>query len=163
MLFRSVEPLRLRAEALVRVLDRVLGDAGLLDFHLHSNYPEIARLWRQSLLTEDELAVLPEIGGWGAALAWSYEGLQAVHEHIAAVTSRPETLTEVIASMALADQVEMLPAGLAVAVGDDAYAAINAAFEQRQNGFDTTEWLQENRGWIARGLLAGAEIGRAHV
>ena len=63
----------------------------LLDFHANAPFPEVARLWRQSLLSEAEYAVLPEIGGWGAALGWSYEGLQAAHDHIAQVTSRPET------------------------------------------------------------------------
>ena len=59
----------------------------LVEFHAHANYPEVARLWRHTLLTEEEHAVLPEIGGWGAALAWSYEGLQAAHEHLTAVTA----------------------------------------------------------------------------
>ena len=99
--------------------------------------------------------MLPEIGGWGAALGWSYEGLQAAHDHIALVTSRPETVPEIVASMALCDDLENLPAGLAVAVGADRFAEISFAFEERRPGFDAAEWLQQNRGWLARGMLAG--------
>ena len=99
--------------------------------------------------------MLPEIGGWGAALGWSYEGLQAAHDHIALVTSRPETVPEIVASMALCDDLENLPAGLAVAVGADRFAEISFAFEERRPGFDAAEWLQHNRGWLARGMLAG--------
>jgi hypothetical protein len=107
------------------------------------------------LLGEAERALLPEIGGWGAALQWSYSGLRAAHEHLAAVTSRAETLAEVVASMALCDNVETLPAGLAVAVGPDEFASISGAFEQRRQDFDQTDWLQNNRGWLARGMLVG--------
>jgi hypothetical protein len=151
----EVEPLRIRAQALLRVYERVLETPELLAFHLHANYPEIARKWRQHLLTETELAVLPEIGGWVAALAWSYQGLAAAHAHIVPFTPRAETLPEVVASMALADKVDTLPATLAVAVGERAFAEISLAFDQRRDDFDATEWLQDNRGWIARALLAG--------
>jgi hypothetical protein len=145
----------LAARALLGIYQRVLETAHLLEFHALAGFPEVARLWRHSLLSEAEQAVLPEIGGWGAAVQWSYSGLRAAHEHLAAVTSRAETLTEVVASMALCDHLETLPAGLAVAVGPDELADISAAFEERRQDFDPAEWLQNNRGWLARGMLAG--------
>ncbi len=151
----EVGPLSARAGVLINIYDRILNTFELAEFHLHATYPEVARFWRHTLLTEQERAALPEIAGWGSALAWSYEGLQAAHQHLAAVTTRAETVAEVVASMALTDQVEMLPAGLAVAVGEDRYDQIATAFEERAPGFDAAEWLQENRGWLARGLLAG--------
>ncbi|MET0692723.1 MAG: AAA family ATPase [Propionibacteriaceae bacterium] len=151
----EVGPLSTRAGVLVGIYDRILSTLELAEFHLHASYPEVARLWRHTLLTEEEQAVLPELAGWGSALAWSYEGLEAAHEHIASVTVRAETPAEVVASMALTDQVETLPAALAVAVGPGRFADIAAAFEERAPGFDAAEWLQENRGWLARGLLAG--------
>ena len=154
-LLTEVGPLRRRGEVLLGVYDRVFSSAELLDLHLGAPYPEVSRAWRHHLLSEPEYAVLPEIGGWGAALAWSMQGLHAAHERIAAVTARAETLAEVVASMALADAVETLPAGLAVAVGEERFADIGAAFEERRAGFSATDWLQENRGWLARGLLAG--------
>lgn len=151
----EVGPLAGRANVLISLYDRILGSCDLADFHLHASYPEVTRLWRHTLLSEEEHAVLPEIAGWGSALAWSYEGLQATHQHLAAVTTRPETLPEVVASMALTDNVETLPAGLAVAVGTERFTEISVAFEERRPGFDGPQWLQENRGWLARGLLAG--------
>lgn len=151
----EVGPLSARARVLINIYDRVLTTFELAEFHLHATYPEVARFWRHTLLSEEERAVLPEIAGWGSALAWSYEGLQAAHEHLAAVTTRAESVAEVVASMALTDRVETLPAGLAVAVGEVRFDEIAAAFEDRALGFDGVEWLQENRGWLARGLLAG--------
>jgi ATPase family associated with various cellular activities (AAA)/AAA lid domain len=151
----EVGPLAHRAKVLLRIYDRVLHTPDLIDFHAHASFPEVARLWRHSLLDDEEFATLPELGGWGAALAWSYEGLQAAHDHIAAVTARPESLAYVVASMALADGLDTLPAGLAVAVGAERFAEITIAFEDRRHGFDSAEWLQNNRGWLARGLLAG--------
>jgi hypothetical protein len=151
----EVGPLARRADVLIGIYDRILNDLELAEFHLHASYPEVTRLWRHNLLTEEERGALPEIAGWGSALAWSYEGLQAAHVHLAAVTTRAETLPEVVASMALTDRVEMLPAGLAVAVGPERFEQISAAFEARRLGFDRADWLQENRGWLARGLLAG--------
>lgn len=151
----EVGPLNQRAETLLGIYHRVLHIPELAEFHARAGFPEVARLWRHSLLTEEEYAVLPELAGWGAALAWSYEGLEAAHAHIAAVTARPETPAQVVASMALGDGVETLPAGLAVAVGPERFRAISAALEERSHGFDAAEWLQENRGWLARGMLAG--------
>lgn len=151
----EIGPLQERSTALMAIYRRILSSANLLDFHVSAPFPEVARLWRHSLLSEVEHAALPEIGGWGSALSWSYEGLAAAHDHLAQVTTRPETLPEVVASMALCDNVETLPAGLAVAIGADDFANISIAFEQRQVGFDAAEWLQANRGWLTRGMLAG--------
>ena len=151
----EVGPLRPRAEALLAVYARVLHTPELLDFHTSAPFPEVARLWRHSLLTEEEQQVLPEIGGWGAALSWSYQGLEAAHDHLSRVTGRAETLPEVVASMALCDDVETLPAGLAVAIGPDCFDRVTEAFESRRHGFDSASWLQANRGWLARALLSG--------
>ena len=154
-LLAEIGPLAARGRVLLEIYDRVLQTPQLSDLHARSGFPEISRLWRYSLLTEQEYAVLPELAGWAAALAWSYEGLEAAHTHISAVTARPESLHEIVASMALADGLDTLPAGLAVAVGSERFTAIAAAFEARSHGFDGAEWLQENRGWLARGMLAG--------
>ena len=151
----EVGPLSRRGRVLLGIYTRILNDRELAEFHLHASYPEITRLWRHLLLTPAQQAVLPEIAGWGAALAWSYEGLRAAHLHLAAVTNRAETLPEVIASMALTDQMETLPAGLAIAAGSDRFDEITTAFEDRRPGFEGAEWLQDNRGWLARALLAG--------
>jgi len=151
----EISPLKVRGEALLAIYDRILGSAHLLEFHVTAPFPEVSRMWRHSLLSESEHAVLPELSGWGSALSWSYRGLSAAHDHIAPVTRRAETVAEVVASMALCDNVETLPAGLVVAVGPEEFTEISAAFEQRRPGFDAADWLQGNRGWLARGMLAG--------
>jgi len=151
----EVGPLCPRAKALLGVYDRVLNDPELSSFHASAPFPEVARLWRHSLLNKEEEELLPEIGGWGAALSWSYAGLEAAHTHLSRVTSRSETLPEVVASMARCDNVETLPAGLALAVGSERFHELTTAFDERHHGFDPGEWLQSNRGWLARALLLG--------
>ncbi len=132
----EVGPLQTRALALLGIYERVLHSGNLLEYHLTAPFPEVARLWRQSLLSETELALLPEIGGWGAALKWSYAGLGAAHDHLSESTGRVETLPEVVASMALCDNLESLPATLAVAVGPEDFAEISAAHDAHRPVFD---------------------------
>ena len=151
----EVGPLRPRATALLKVYDRVLGDRELGELHATAPFPEVARVWRHRLLTEEEDGLLPEIGGWVAALAWSYAGLEAVHDHLGRVVRPHETLPEVVAAMARCDELETLPAGLALAVGEERFDAVSGAFEEGRHDFDPAEWLQGNRGWLARGLLQG--------
>lgn len=154
-LFSEVGPLHERATVVLGIYRRILESPQLRYTHLHSSLQEITRLWRHSLLTDAEHAVLPELAGWTSLLAWAYEGLAAAHDHLSQHTRRAPALAEVIACMALADQVEALPAGLAVATGPVMFEQITTEFNQHQPGFDSREWVQENRGWLARGLLAG--------
>ena len=132
----EVGPLQTRALALLGIYERVLHSGKLLEFHVTAPFPEVARLWRQSLLSETELALLPEIGGWGAALKWSYAGLGAAHDHLSESTGRIETLPEVVASMALCDNLASLPATLAAAVGPEDFDEISAAHDAFRPFFD---------------------------
>jgi len=125
----EVGPLEARAFALLGIYERVLHSGNLLEYHLTAAFPEVARLWRQSLLSETERALLPEIGGWGAALKWSYAGLGAAHHHLSESTGRVETLPEVVASMALCDNLDNLPATLAAAVGSEDFDEISAVHD----------------------------------
>ena len=86
---------------------------------------------------------------------WSLSGLDAAHEVLSRVVSRAQTVDEVIASMALHDGVDELPAALAAAAGSERFAAINAAFERLRPGFDGADWMSDNRGWLARGMVTG--------
>ena len=71
------------------------------------------------------------------------------------MVSRAQTVDEVIASMALYDVVDELPAALAAAVGQERFGQINAAFERLRPGFDKDDWMSDNRGWLARGMVNG--------
>ena len=54
----EIGPLQERGQALLGIYDRILQSANLLDFHSNAPFPEVARLWRQSLLSETEYALL---------------------------------------------------------------------------------------------------------
>lgn len=151
----EVGPLRDRARALMGIYNRVLGTKALYDFHLTAPLPEVARLWRHSLLTPAEAAVLPEIGGWSAALQWSYEGLEAAHGPLVQATGRGETVSSLIASLALCDGVEHLPAALSVAAGRADFDDIVQSHRQRRGSFDAESWLRDNRAWLAEAMLHG--------
>ena len=71
------------------------------------------------------------------------------------MVSRAQPVDEVIASMALHDAVDELPAALAAAVGSERFGAINTAFERLRPGFDGDDWMSDNRGWLARGMVNG--------
>ncbi len=151
----EVGPLRERGQALLDVYARVLESPNLLEFHLTAPIPEVARLWRQSLLTDSEHALLPEIGGWGAALQWSYDGLKAAHQRLSRAALGAESLPTIIASMALCDELDRLPATLAVAVGDADFDQVADAYAELRHHFVPADWLQQNRGWLAQCMLAG--------
>ena len=57
--------------------------------------------------------------------------------------------------MALYDAVDELPAALAAAVGSERFGTINTAFERLRPGFDRDDWMSDNRGWLARGMVNG--------
>ena len=57
--------------------------------------------------------------------------------------------------MALYDVVDELPAALAAAAGPERFGSINAAFERLKPGFDGEDWMSDNRGWLARGMVNG--------
>ena len=111
---------------------------------------------------DDEAMVFPEARGWTAHLGWSVSGLDAAHEVLSGAVSRAQTSDELIASMALYDKVDELPAALASALGRERYDRVNAAMERLQPGFDGAGWMADNRGWLARGMVNG-EIDTVRV
>jgi hypothetical protein len=86
---------------------------------------------------------------------WSLSGLDAAHQLLSSVVSRAQSADEVIASMALHDGVDELPAALAAATGPERFGSVNAAFERLRPGFDKDDWMSDNRGWLARGMVNG--------
>lgn len=154
-LFDDVEPFATRRDALRGIFERVMDDRELRLLHAFSPYPEIARLWRHDLLTDDERAVLPELGGWTDTFSWSVAGFTVVHDHLASTLERSQTSDQLLASMALADGRSALPAAAAAALGRERADAVNADMTDRYASFDTQVWLATTRDWVARGLLRG--------
>ncbi|SDD66810.1 ATPase family associated with various cellular activities (AAA) [Sanguibacter gelidistatuariae] len=154
-LFDDVAPFAPRRQALRGLFERILDDRELRMTHLFASYAEIARLWRTELLTDDERALLPEIGGWATAFSWSFAGFEAVHEHLAARVDRSESVEEIITSTALADGRSALPAAAVATLGAARAGRINAQLTQRTASFDREAWVGVTRDWIARALAAG--------
>lgn len=160
--FADVPPYAARAAALTTMVQRVLDDPELRAAHETEPWEVIAPLWREQVCHDEEAMVFPEARGWTAHLGWSVSGLDAAHEVLSSAVSRAQTSDELIASMALYDKVDELPAALASALGRERYDRVNAAMERLQPGFDREGWLADNRGWVARAMVTG-EIDTVRV
>ena len=161
-IFADVPIYSARAAALTTMVQRVLDDPELRKAHETEPWEVIAPLWREKVCTDDDAMVFPEARGWTAHLGWSVSGLDAAQEVLSSAVSRAQTSDELIASMALHDKVDELPAALAAAVGRERYDRINAAMERLHPGFDGEGWMADNRGWLARGMVNG-EIDTVRV
>ena len=153
-MFDDVPHHRQRGRTLTAMLQRVLDEPDLRRVHETGTWDNILDLWK-GLATDAEAEQVPEVRGWDAQLAWSLSGLDAVHSHLSAVVSRGESADEVIASMALYNGVDELPAALAAATGGERFVRINDELDRRREGFDAPDWLGDNRGWLARGMVTG--------
>jgi ATPase family protein associated with various cellular activities (AAA)/AAA lid domain-containing protein len=153
-MFDDVPHHRQRGRTLTALLQRVLDEPDLRRVHETGTWDDILDLWK-GLATDAEAELVPEVRGWDAQLAWSLSGLDAVHAHLSDVVSRGESADEVIASMALYNGVDELPAALAAAAGGERFVRINDELDRRREGFDAADWLGDNRGWLARGMVTG--------
>jgi hypothetical protein len=153
--FADVPQYAARAATFTAMLHKVLDDAALRALHETAPWDTIAKTWRAQVCSEADAQTFSEGRGWTTQLVWSIDGLDAAHQVLTNTVSRAQTADEVIASMALHDSVDELPAALAAAVGRDRFDAINAAFERLKPGFDGDDWMSDNRGWLARGMVNG--------
>jgi len=144
-----------RAATFTAMLHKVLDDPELRKLHEDAPWDTIAKTWREQVCTEEDAQVFSEGRGWTGQLVWSINGLDAAHQVLSSMVSRAQPIDEVIASMALHDTVDELPAALAAAVGSERFGTINAAFERLRPGFDKDDWMSDNRGWLARGMVTG--------
>ena len=132
------------------MLHRVLDDPELRKLHEDAAWDVIAKTWREQVCTEQEAEVFSEGRGWTSQLAWSLSGLDAAHQVLSDVVSRAQPVDEVIASMALYDAVDELPAALAAAVGSERFGAINAALERLEARLRRRDWMRTTAaGWPA--------------
>ena len=153
--FADVPQYAPRAAIFTTMLRRVLDDPELRKLHEEAPWDAIAKTWREQVCTEEDAQVFSEGRGWTSQLLWSLSGLDAAHQVLSQVVSRAQPVDEVIASMALYDLVDELPAALAAAVGGERFGHVNAAFERLRPGFDKDDWMSDNRGWLARGMVNG--------
>jgi hypothetical protein len=153
--FAEVPQYAARAATFTAMLHKVLDDAELRKLHESAPWDTIAKTWREQVCTEQDAQTFSEGRGWTGQLVWSINGLEAAHHVLSSVVSRAQSIDEVIVSMALHDNVDELPAALAAAVGSERFAALNAAFEQMRPGYNGDDWMSDNRGWLARGMVGG--------
>ena len=153
--FAEVPQYAARATTFTAMLHKVLDDAELRKLHEDAPWETIATTWREQVCTEQDAQIFSEGRGWTSQLVWSIQGLEAAHQVLSSVVSRAQTVDEVIASMALHDSVDELPAALAAAVGGERFAAVNATFERLKPGYNGDDWMSDNRGWLARGMVSG--------
>jgi hypothetical protein len=153
--FADVPQYAPRAATFTAMLSKVLDDPELHKLHEDAPWDTIAKTWREQVCTEEDAQTFSEGRGWTSQLVWSISGLDAAHQVLTNVVSRAQPVDEVIASMALHDAVDELPAALAAAVGSERFGSINTAFERLKPGFDGEDWMSDNRGWLARGMVNG--------
>ncbi|WP_156252549.1 AAA family ATPase [Pseudactinotalea terrae] len=154
-LFDGAPPLAARRDAVLGLYERIGSDTELRRLHLEGDYNhEIVRHWRNRFEPE-VYSVIPELGGWIDATAWSFEGMQAAHRAMQGVISRPFPLHEIIATFLLAGGHESVPALLTTVVGLDFSDETAKAVARLRPGFDVLDAEARIREWVARGLLAG--------
>ena len=150
----SVPHFTQRARTLTTLFQRALDDPASRRVHETGTWDDLIELWL-GIATDAEAEIVPEVRGWTNQLAWSLAGFDAAHAQLTEMVSRGQTADEVIASMAIFDGVDELPAGLAAAAGAGRFMTINDAVERLRPGFDADDWLGDNRGWLARAMVTG--------
>ena len=153
--FADVPQYAARAATFSAMLHKVLDDPALRKLHEDGSWETVAKAWKEQVCTDQDAQTFSEGRGWTSQLVWSINGLEAAHQVLTTTVSRAQSIDDVIVSMALHDKVDELPAALAAAVGSERFGNINATFERLGPGFNGDDWMSDNRGWLARGMVNG--------
>ncbi|GAA2277417.1 hypothetical protein GCM10010402_37410 [Actinomadura luteofluorescens] len=153
--FEGLEPLERRRRALMGLFDRRAADPALREADMTVPNRRLEDLW-VSGLTEEELAVLPELAGPVGYLGWVCEGLDAAHEGLAGAVADGDEPDVALARLLLAADAAVVPAELAVVLGTARYENVEERFRAARDGFAAEAWQYDVRAWLARGLVAGA-------
>ena len=153
--FADVPQYAPRAATFTAMLHKVLDDPELRKLHEDATVGRDREDLARAGLHRAGRADLLRGSRLGLPAGWSLSGLEAAHQVLSTAVTPAQPIDEVIASMALYDAVDELPAALAAAVGSERFGAINAALERLRPGFDSDDWMNDNRGWLARGMVSG--------
>ncbi|MFT4084753.1 MAG: AAA family ATPase [Nocardioides sp.] len=152
-LLSGVPQYRERAGAFLSLFDKIAGDPELVRLHETGTWPTIVGAWRR-LAEPGDLSSLPELGGMPGLLAWALDGLDAATGHLGATVGAPQTVEEMVASMALFNEADAMPAQLRLGVGQERYDAMQATLVRLAPGFDKDSWIADNRAWLARAMMS---------
>ncbi|MGI5327781.1 AAA family ATPase [Actinomadura nitritigenes] len=159
--FDGLEPLERRRRALAGLFDRRAADPELRELDLTVPQERLEEVWAAGL-TDEELAVLPELAGPVGYLGWACDGLDAAHARLSEAVLDGDGADAALAKLLLAAEAAAVPAEFAVALGADRYQNLQERFRAVRTGFSVEAWQQDVRGWLARGLVAGeADAARA--
>ncbi|WP_067799639.1 AAA family ATPase [Actinomadura formosensis] len=159
--FEGLEPVERRRKALMGLFDRRAADPALRKADMTVPNRRLEDAWTAGL-TEEELAVLPELAGPVGYLGWACEGLDAAHERLAGAVADGDEPDAALARLLLAAEAPVVPAELAVVLGTARYENVEERFRAAREGFSAEEWQLDVRAWLARGLVAGeADAARA--
>ncbi|GAA0558519.1 AAA family ATPase [Actinomadura livida] len=159
--FEGLEPVERRRRALMELFDRRAADPELREQDMTVPNGSLEESWTSGL-TDEELAVLPELAGPVGYLGWACAGLDAAHERLAGAVADGDEPDVSLARLLLAADASVVPAELAVVLGTARYENLEERFRAARDGFATDAWQQDVRAWLARGLVAGeADAARA--
>ncbi|MER7545194.1 AAA family ATPase [Spirillospora sp. NPDC127506] len=161
--FEGLEPVERRRRALIGLFDRRAADPALRELDMAVPNRRLEAAWASGL-TEEELAVLPELAGPVGYLGWACEGLDAAHERLSGAVADGDHPDVALARLLLAADARVVPAELAVVLGTARYENVEERFRAAREGFSAEAWQHAVRAWLARGLVAGeADAARAWV
>ncbi|REE95137.1 AAA family ATPase [Thermomonospora umbrina] len=153
--FEGLEPLETRRLALVGLFDRRAADPEQRERDLTAPQGDLGGLWAEAV-TDEELALLPELAGPVGYLEWTASGLGAAHERLLDAVPDGDPLDTALARLLLqADAKAAAPAELAVALGTGRYETVQERVRALRPDFAVDAWQNEVRTWLARGLVAG--------
>ncbi|SPT56883.1 AAA family ATPase [Actinomadura madurae] len=159
--FEGLEPIERRRRALMDLFDRRAADPELREIDMTVPNRRLEDAW-VSGLTDEELAVLPELSGPVGYLGWAVGGLDTAHERLAGTVADGDEPDTALARLLLAAEAPVVPAELAVVLGTARYENVEERFRAAREGFSAEAWQYEVRAWLARGLVAGeADAARA--
>lgn len=152
--FEGLEPIERRRRALMDLFDRRAADPELREIDMTVPNRRLEDAW-VSGLTDEELAVLPELSGPVGYLGWAVGGLDTAHERLAGTVADGDEPDTALARLLLAAEAPVVPAELAVVLGTARYENVEERFRAAREGFSAEAWQYEVRAWLARGLVAG--------
>jgi hypothetical protein len=152
--FAGIEPFEERRQALVRLHEQRAMDPEAMERALTRPRWQLQDGWAASA-DDQMLAAWPDLAEPQEYLGWAYAGFEAAHTRLAAALVDTEEVADAFGRLMLLADVPAVPPAVAVVLGSDGYAGLQDKFPRTKRGFDASQWRNQTREWLARGLVAG--------